>query len=74
MVKRHAKYVDKLRKLAFYCKKKVKQELHIWKAFYLHLAVNILVKLLSKRRESSVSNDRLFSLPTSASFLNFLRV
>ena len=74
MVKKQAKYVEKLRKLVLYCKRKVKQEFQTWKAFYLHLAVNILIKLLSKRRESSVTNDRLFTLPTSASFLDFLRV
>ena len=74
MVKKQAKYVEKLRKLVLYCKRKVKQEVQTWKAFYLHLAVNILIKLLSKRRESSVTNDRLFTLPTSASFLDFLRV
>ena len=74
MVKRHAKYIEKLRKLALCCKRKVKQEFRIWKTFYLNLAINILVNLLSKRRESSVTNDRLFTLPTSASFLDFLRV
>ena len=74
MVQRLAKYVEKLRKLSLSVKRKVKKEVRIWKVFYLNLAVNVLVNLLSKRRDSSMTNSRLFTLPTSASFLNFLRV
>ena len=74
MVQKLAKYVEKLRKLTSNCKRKVKKEFRTWKAFYLNLAVNILVHLLSRRRGSSVSNSPLFTLPTSDSFLDFLRV
>ena len=74
MVQKLAKYVEKLRKLTSSCKRKVKKEFRTWKTFYLNLAVNILVHLLSRRRGSSVSTSPLFTLPTSDSFLDFLRV
>ena len=74
MVKRLAKYVEKLKKLTSFCKRKVKQEFRIWKTFSLNLVINILINLLSKRRGSSVTNTSHFTLPSSASFLNFLRV
>ena len=74
MVKKLQKYVVKIKKFATSCRKTLKKEILSWRSLSFNILIKVLIFLVSKNQSHRVTSSTNHSLPTSASFLEFLRV